>query len=355
MFHSAFHSARLKLTVWYLIIIMVVSLLFSVSIFQLVSRQLERGFRAAQLRAYAQGSGIPVPPKINQNIEQMHPEFKDVKFEEVKDVYLESRENLLRILVAVNGLIFVVSAMGGYVLSGVTLKPIKDAMDEQQQFVSDASHELRTPLTAIRTSLEVNLEDKKLSKKSKEILQENLKQILSLERLAGRLLQLIKGSQKLTQHFAKVDMHQVVTDAVEVFRASAQRKKVKLQFEASKEHFWIKGDKQSLEELVGIFLDNAIKYTPEGGVISVGLGLEKNKVVLRIKDTGIGIAEKDVPHIFDRFYQADAARTKVKGQNGHGLGLALARRLAEQHKAKITVTSMVDVGSEFVISFPVLS
>ena len=155
-----------------------------------------------------------------------------------------------------------------------------------------------------------------------------------------------ENGQKL--NFQKVDIKKVIASAYRKILPLALEKKIKIKVESREGEIF--GDEESLEKMILIFLDNAVKYTPQGGKVWLKSWREKGKLVLEIKDTGIGISKTDLPHIFERFYRADKAR--VKG--GFGLGLALAKRIIEVHNGSVKVTSQVGKGTAFTIRFPTL-
>jgi len=333
-----FKSARIKLTAWYLVIIMVVSALFSFVIYQRVAFEMERGFRRAELRLRAEEQGIKLPAQ---------PKHRPFFTQDVEAV----RRQVFLFLLYTNGVILVFSAGAGYWLAGKTLAPIERTLDEQKRFVADASHELRTPLTALRASMEVVLRDKKMSlKEAKRLIKSNLEDVEELATLSNNLLNLANyqsNSQKLV--FEKVDITGVVDKAYRKISPLSKKREVSIKLKVKSKK--IPANKESLEKMVVIFLDNAVKYTPKGGKVTVSTQLEKNRLVLKIADTGFGIAEKDIPHIFDRFYRTDQSRSKVR-VSGFGLGLSLAKRIANIHQGLIEVESVLGKGTTFTIKLP---
>ena len=192
------------------------------------------------------------------------------------------------------------------------------------------------------------LRDKKLTLiEAKKVIKSNLEEIENLEALTNNLLTLAsleENGRKLS--FQKVNIQKIITSAYRKILPLALEKKIKIKVESRGGEIF--GDEESLEKMVLIFLDNAVKYTPQGGKVWLKSRQEKGKIVLEIKDTGIGISKTDLPHIFERFYRADKAR--VKG--GFGLGLALAKRIIELHHGSVKVTSQVGKGTKFTIRLP---
>jgi len=334
-----FRSARIKLTLWYLLIIMSISLVFSGIIYRIATKELEIGFKRVQQRFWEDEEFGPFL-RLPRKTERLRPLFtKGLK---------QAKRRIIWRLVAINGVIFVFSATAGWFLAGKTLKPIEQALEEQKRFVADASHELRTPLATLKTSNEVALKDKKLSlEEAKKLIKSNLEEIENLETLTNNLLTLAsleENGRKL--NFQKVDIKKVIMGAYQKILPLALKKKIKIKIED--EGGEIFGDEESLEKMVLVFLDNAVKYTPEGGKVWLKTWQEKGKLILEIKDAGMGINKNDLPHIFERFYRAD----KVRAKGGFGLGLALAKRIIELHHGSVKVASQLGKGAKFTIKLP---
>lgn len=302
-----FTEARIKLTIYYLAIIMVISLFFSAIIYQGATFELSR-------------------IENRQRIMRPNPAFVIDP-----DIIRETKYRIFISLLTLNAIILVGSGLSGYFLAGKTLDPIQEMMDEQKEFVSNASHELRTPLASLKSQIEVALRSKKLNiKELKELLQSNLDDVNNMTKLSNYLLKLNR-QQNTKNEFKKVDLTQVVNEVV-------AKRDVKLNLSKAE----IMGDRDSLKELANILIDNAIKYG-EGKEVSVSL---RNKI-LKITDHGIGISKEDLPHVFDRFFRGDKARS----HDGYGLGLSIAKQIADNHNAKIRVESKLGVGTTFKVIF----
>jgi len=324
-----FKEARLKLTGWYLLIIMVISLAFSGVIYGMISQEMERFVRSPRFRE----SQIPI-------IE--------------KEIVEESQKRLIWSLIEINGVILLISGTLGYVLAGKTLSPIQKMLEEQKRFVGDASHELRTPLTALKSMLEVGLRDKKMDlKEARKLISESIEETDKLKKLSDSLLELARensNGKKLA--IEKVKVKEIVEEAVKQIKVTALRKKIKIIYKGN--GTIVMGNKDKLTELLVILLDNAVKYSLEGKQIEINSRGGERKGVIKIKDRGVGIAAKDLEHIFERFYRTDSARARGE-KGGYGLGLAIAKKIVEEHNGKITVTSEINKGSEFKISLPSFS
>ncbi len=352
MFQSIFQSARLKLTGWYLLIIMVISILFSIVIYVRVLGELERGFHMAELRLRAEELNIPLPRRFSARLEDLPFELRE---KPARVLFIEdlqtAKERLVLSLLILNGGILGISTLAGYFLAGKTLRPIEGVMEEQKRFVADASHEFRTPLTTLKTSMEVALRDKKLSLlKAKKIIKSNLEDIDGLQSLSNSLLNLanLQNNGK-NLIFENIEMSRVVKNAYRKVLPLAKKKNIEIKIRAKKQN--IQANKEILEEMILIFLDNAIKYTPKKGKITMTTRIDKKQLILQIKDNGIGIPKKDIPFIFERLYRVDQSRSK-ENITGYGLGLSLAKRIIEIHNGSIKVSSILDKGTTFTIKLP---
>lgn len=338
-----FKKARIKLTAWYLIIIMVISLFFSITIYSGANNEFRRFERIQQRyqERIEQYDLIPPPPTRNT---------PRLTAEEIQ----ESRMRFLTTLGFINLLILVFSGFAGYFLAGRTLKPIKKMMDEQNRFITDASHELRTPLTSLRTEIEVNMRNKKLSNSDyQKILQSNLEEVVSLQALSDNLLELSKkGSFIRKQDMQSVSLKEIIKSAVKKVESLARNKDIII--ENTVKDIKIQGIQDRLTEAIIIFLDNAIKYSPNNSKIVVTSQKEGKSAVIEIADHGIGIAEKELPYIFDRFYRANRTGSKAGVQkiHGYGLGLSIAKRIIEAHRGSINVKSKVQKGTTITLTLP---
>jgi len=268
------------------------------------------------------------------------------------DLIKESRIRIVETLAAINGIILLIAGGLGYFLAGKTLQPIKTMLDEQNRFIGDASHELRTPLTALKTTTEVALRNKNLSlADTKKILAENVTEINQLQTLSDNLLQLTQYQNNgSSTHFKYFSLADIVQLAIKRTTPLADKKRIKIRNQTSNPQLF--GNPISLTDALVIFLDNAIKYSPNLSVVTISSARQKDELFLSIKDQGIGIDQKDLPHIFDRFYRADSARAKANF-GGYGLGLSIAKAVIDLHRGAISVTSKKNKGTTFTIKLPV--
>jgi len=324
-----FKTARLKLTAWYLLIIMFISLSFSGLIFQIVSREINRFARAPRFR-------------VEENF----------LFNE--DLVVEARHRVLLSLLEINGLILLTAGSLGYFLAGKTLKPIEAVLEEQKRFIGDASHELRTPLTALKSMLEVSLRDKKITlPEAKSIISDSLEETDKLTSLSNSLLELARldgDTKKLVRE--KLLVKDLVADSFKQITLRAQAKNISITSRTNSTQVF--GNREKLVETLIILLDNALKYSPSGSQINISAQTIKNTALIKVSDHGAGISSSDLPHIFERFYRADIARSK-NNKDGFGLGLSIAQKIIEEHKGKIEVKSKLGQGSEFKVTLPLFS
>jgi len=259
------------------------------------------------------------------------------------------------ILVAVLAVSVAPVLVGGYLLSGRALRPIKSAMDSQRAFIADASHELRTPVAVVRTNAELlkrHVGSAAAGKAERDSLA--LDDILSesdrLGRMVDQLLTLAQvdaGENALA--VADVSFGELVTDVSRSMRPLATARSIDFQVEVTGE-FYVHGDREVLRELIVILLDNAFKYVDPRARVELSLKKSAKRVELTVSDTGPGIPADAIPHIFDRFYRVDKARSRESG--GSGLGLAIARHIAQAHGGAIRLESMEGKGTTVTVELP---
>lgn len=220
-----------------------------------------------------------------------------------------------------------------------SLKPAAQMMERLEQFTQDASHELKTPLTAVNTSLDLAL----LEHDPRGQIASAKKDLKEVFTLVDRLLELARLDSFVLQK-ESVDVPSLIDDVIAKYQAQAEEKQVVIEKQAAVSKP-VQADPALLRQVVGNLLGNAIKFNKQNGRIAIGL---TNKT-LSIQDTGRGISAPSLAHIFDRFYQEDASRTK--GQKGLGLGLALVKRIVDLHGWTIDVKSKEGEGTTFTIRF----
>lgn len=229
------------------------------------------------------------------------------------------------------------------------LDRIERSYNSQKQFVSDASHELRTPIAVLQGYINML---KRWGKSDPEVLDEGINAIAqetqSMKELVESLLFLARHDKKtLMMEMEAFDALDVLT---ELHREAAMVSPEDTFILNAAESCPMEGDRSMVKQVMRILCDNAVKYTPKGGVISLGIERKPGWVTLSVQDNGPGISQEDLPKIFDRFYRADAARRSEGG--GHGLGLSIARIIVMAHGGKLRVRSKVGVGSTFYVDLP---
>ena len=226
------------------------------------------------------------------------------------------------------------------------LDGIQHSMEAQKRFTSDVSHEIRSPLTSLRGSMEVALRKKRSPEEYEELLRSNLSDIIRLSRIADDLLFLAKADNnivELRKHW--FDVNQLLKGIVERVRYDGLS--IVEKYEENLEFY---GDSNILEQAFSNLVHNAIKYTPVGGTVTIVTQREDDSIKIVVSDTGIGIPEGEIPHIFDRFYRVDKERSRKMG--GTGLGLAITRWIVSAHNGKILIKSTVGSGTDFIVIFP---
>lgn len=315
-----------RLALSYLAVIMTLSLAFSVIIYAITSAQLNR----------------PLPPGEHA---QQPPELIERQFSRrLEQRNRETRGSVIMSLAALNGVMLLVGYWLSLLLARRNLAPIERAMRAQVQFVSDASHELRTPLTALMTTNEVALRKKTLDeKKVRAVFQRNIDEVEKLRELTDSLLRLTQVDNQQIEKQA-VDMAKLVRDTVDRYQPVANKKQVVLDMQVAPTKHTVAVT--AVTQILGTLIDNAVKYSSSGSTVVIRLDGQ----TLLVVDQGIGIAKKDQAKIFDRFYRSDEARTR--GQNsGYGLGLAIAKAVADKHGYRLSVKSEPGRGSTFRLHF----
>jgi len=230
---------------------------------------------------------------------------------------------------------------------------LERAFQRQKQFTSDASHELRAPLAVIQAESSLALQKERPPSDYRQSLETISQESKQMSLLTDQLLTLARADAGKEQwNFTEVDLGSLITNLSADVEVLCQEKGLSCQLGQTQDSV-IKGDEARLRELLMNLLDNAIRYTPAPGIVSISLRLEGQMAVVAVTDTGIGIPAEDIPFIFERFYRVDKSRSRAEG--GTGLGLAICRHIAEAHGGKIEVESQVGVGSTFSVWFPLLS
>jgi signal transduction histidine kinase len=396
-----FKSTRIRLTAWYVGALALFLLALCVAVFQLEERQLrtnvDRGLRVTAQRvqvtvdrhgfpkaldtdygasytiAWSDGSGAPAasngsPPANRTSVLAAIHHGSDLRTIERRGVTqriysvpirhttfvvqvarsLEPEEDalhgLLRNMLLGVAVCIAVAAVGGWFLAGKSLAPVAAAFQRQQTFVADASHELRTPLAVIRANAEFLQQEQPDSEEAAEILAETDR----LTSLVEAMLALARGQGGASAD-RRIDLGELVASSTQALQPLAGERKVALDVTVE-DGMDVRGNPDQLHQLVVILVDNALRYTPEGGKVAVDARRVNGSAVVAVSDTGIGIDPDALEHVFERFYRADEARTRAFG--GSGLGLSIAEQLVTGHGGRIAAESTPGQGSTFRVSLP---
>lgn len=324
-------SRTARLAASYLAIIMIMSVGFSMVLYNTSSHELGRKLPPPSI--YAQ---------FSDNIQLDYQHYVDKRIQ-------QARNRLLGNLALLNVATLVGGSYFSYLLARRTLEPIEEAMEAQSRFASDASHELRTPLAAIQTENEVALRKDTLTlSRAKELLQSNLEEVKKLRELADGLLRLAREDNHELAMDA-VSLSTIVTEATNRVIKPAQQKHIEIHDNIIDAKVF--ADSASAIQVISVLLDNAIKYSDKKQPISITSWIKGRFAFISVTDKGQGIAEEDLPRIFERFYRADSSRSS-QNVSGYGLGLSIAYKIVKQHGGTISVTSAPGQGSTFTIKLP---
>ncbi len=333
-----FRSALFKLTASYVAIVMSICVVFSVVLYHVAVHELHTGIynQYAQWSNEYQPFGLRAPGTPG------------------RELALRSHNIFLQILYF-NLLVLVLTTAACYLLARRTLKPIEAAHEQQKRFTADVSHELRTPLTALKMETEVALLDTKPSvKELQKTLHSNLEEVERMEVLINNLLLLSSmEAGKLRDEFTRLDIQDIVTIATETVQTFAASKNIKITTKLETQPLLANG--VSLTQLFVILLENAIKYSPNDSAVTLTMYKGRGRLTVTIQDTGMGIPADALPHVFDRFYRADSARASSSSHTspkGFGLGLSLAKLIADLHGGEIILTSAQGSGTSVAVILP---
>ena len=277
--------------------------------------------------------------------------IKEVIAVSIVDTEVGLLNDLLWIIAGGLFISMVVIVAASYYLAKRAMIPIESAWEKQQRFVADASHELRSPLTGIYSNAELILRhpDNTVEQESRRI-HTIMKEASRMTKLITSLLTLARSdANKAELQLAPVDLSELVEVVSEHFRPFEELENIQLEVSVEP-GLRLTGDGERLHQLLVILMDNAFKYTAPGGKVSVAARQADKQIALSIQDTGCGIRQENLPHIFDRFFREDKARSRDKG--GIGLGLSIAKWIVEIHGGKITADSEPGKGTTFKVFLP---
>jgi len=318
---------------------MAISITFSIVIYQLNYREVS--YRLENLQETIIGD-FDAPAPFNRRTNTYNGPDSPLLTESHK-----ASQQMIVSLLYINIVVFVAGGLGAYFLARRTLQPIERAHESQSRFTSDASHELRTPLAAMKAELEVNLRDPKLEiGEARELLESNLEEVNKLIQLSGMLLQLSRlDHDKLEVN--TVDLPVLLEEALK--RYPADRKRFDI---TSRKKATTIANETSISELMGILIDNALKYSPKNKPIHIRIFIQRTYIGFEIKNSGEKIPEEKLPKLFDRFFRLDTSRTDGE-KKGYGLGLSIAKKIIDVHHGDLTVSS-TDEDTIFTFYLPIV-
>lgn len=339
-----FKSATLRLTGWYLLIIALISITFSVVIFQVANNEVQNRLERFQsnLQTSRQITTIDDGNQTQSTLEPNHIGASIIRNNEEK----AASNNLAWELFYINLVVLVSGGLISYWLAKRSLMPIEKAHAAQSRFTSDASHELRTPLAVMKTEIEVALMDNKATTKSlRETLTSNLEEVNKLSHLSEMLLNLSR-LENTKLKMSSINLNKVVRGTVKMFCVSPERIHIK---SSLTQHVF--GNEMALTDLVKVLADNAVQYSTKGSKIYINISKQDNCAKFEIINSGPGIQPDKMDHLFERFYRADASRTDGEHKS-YGLGLALAKSIVDLHNGRLFVTSTPNESTIFTFLLP---
>jgi two-component system, OmpR family, sensor histidine kinase CiaH len=333
--NNSYKKERLKLTALYFGIIFLIVFVFSFIVLQTQNQQFLR-FDPGR------GQGTSKKPYI----EKLGPTEDEII--RVNTIISEIKAQNLKTIVVFDLFLLLFASFLSYYLSGKTLEPILATLNKQKRFISDASHELKTPITNIMTEAQVlNRSKKSTLEEYKEFTNNVIVDAKHLNELVTFLLDSARlENHSLTAEKSEVDLVALSQEMARKFKERAKLKNVTIDVR-SEGGVVATTDPSLLQRLLSILIDNALKYNKEEGIIIIKPFYNSSKLPsIEVKDTGVGIDEKDIPKLFDRFYRVSEDRN-VKG---FGLGLSIAKQLADLLNIEINTKSQVGEGTAFTLT-----
>jgi signal transduction histidine kinase len=316
-----FKAAVIRLTAYYSVGVFVILAIFSILVYGLFVESLDTDVREDE-------SGIEIEEAFHS----------------------EARENLFNILLISDAVLLFITIFISYFLSKRTLEPLELAYQKQKKFVADAAHELRTPLAVMKAGGEVVSQKERSVAEYQRFILESGEEVERLIKLSNDLLLLASNESTTKDDFKHVIFSLLTKKQCESIVPYANLKQVTVSSEIA-EGITINGKEDDIKRLLLNLIKNAVDYNKVKGTIFIRLSKKGTMALLSVKDTGVGIADKDIPFIFDRFYKADSSRTQ-DASSGGGLGLAIVSDIVAQHGGSINVASVTGNGSVFEIEIP---
>jgi len=340
-----FESARLKLTAFYFAVLVVFCVVLSIGVRTVTDYELNRGGNAERGAVHQlfknYYDGLNDPSALTYPGDPGDQYFVNTQNQQAD----QTRDALNRDIFLFDLALLALGAVISYWYAGRTLKPIEEAHEQQKRFTSDASHELRTPLASMRLENEVFLRQKSFNEDdARQQIESNLEEVERLEKLATNLLALSQYEAHDMAH-SPLNIVDIVHEAVARMERNDNAKDVV--FTQNIMPAKVDVNRESVVELLSILLDNSVKYGPKKGEVEIKGVLSDETYTLTVRDHGPGIAEEDLPHIFERMYRGDKARSSKV--SGHGIGLSLARKIAEANEATLEAGNAPSGGAVFTL------
>ena len=316
-----FKSAVYKLTIFYVILAISISLIFSSVLFYFAHNELQEGLtkQYAELTIKDGDTSIQHYGVLNKELNH-------------------ASNKLLLIFIYLNLGVLILAALIGYLLAKRTLKPIQRSLMNQTHFAEEASHELKTPLAAIKASSEAELmTNSKNIKSYRKLLKANIKDIDKLQELINYLLEIAREGDIGHLNKQEINIKNIFNEALSVIQIKARPKKII--FKNKIKSIVFEADPVAIKQLLLIVLDNAIKYSSKDQEIEINTHSAKQELTISIKDHGIGIDKKDLKHVFERFFQANKNKASDLPIDGLGLGLYIAKEIVRRHSGTINIDS----------------
>lgn len=322
---DSFSGAVIRLTAYYTIGVCVILMAFNVLVYTLISADIQSAFLVDDERG----------------------DIIDLQDESISH---EIKENLIDVLITTDGFLLIITISISYLLARRTLTPLAESYERQKRFISDAAHELRTPLSVMKAGTELILRGTRSESEYKTYVIELQEEVERIIRLSNDLLILAQHEGGTTSSSTPFLFSNVCETACKDMSSYATLKGVTLNT-SIEPNVSLVGNENDMLRLVLNLLKNAIDYNRPEGTVTLTISEREGSVFLIVSDTGIGIDEIHLPHIFERFYKVDQAR-RQKDVVGSGLGLSIVKEICMQHRGTIEVTSIRGKGTTFSLRFP---
>ncbi len=302
-----------------------------------------------------QNYNLPVPLRsFTRPVKNLEDQGEIIGYVRVSESLTELQNTLRRLDYGLGSgvvIALLLSTIGGIWLTRKAMQPIESSFERLRQFTADASHELRSPLMAIKTNADVAL---KYPQGIRETDVEKFESISSASNQMTRLtenLLLLARTDKVSQIEQKpINLSSLLADLMQLYQSQAEEKNLLWQADIAQD-LYLLGDEGLLRQVFSNLLQNALHYTNAGDSVTLSASRTSSKLLIKVEDTGIGIAPEHLDRIFERFWRVDKSRSYQTGKSG--LGLAITREIVRQHNGEITVASQLGVGSCFMVSFSV--